>query len=713
MSDKPTKRPRRPKRSELTTATAQAERREQVPREYNLLDGVAPLAPLATDATARFAHDSFVEQRRFRRANPQGDTERRFDPEQFAATDAYRRRLQSQALDHYTNTDPLIDEEREAAYVEQPPEAIAQFRVDLVNEDFVAKLASRRLASSNNTSALTRRRQLDAQRQRIAAQSALAFEAPLRRPDTLWDIASSNTTSTLTVDERGADNTTMAVDRQIEYDRALLREIDNELNEIDDMDDDDDDAEDLRTGQLRRTLQEERDQVQQRLDEYEQQRAGNDDDEDEDDDEDDRMEQSVHAEDNGGEKEDGAEEDKGQNTEALINLPMIGELEARDLLTVNALHMLDNDLRGPFMQLSEPAMIWQLLNAHVLQHEQHKRHVHLIELVRAMALKGAKYGGLAHVASAQRLGSLVDADFFGSFLDERGRLTGGHEHFVDGTTRFVVLKFYCVRRNKDNSGVIDGKRYAESGATTGASTDKQMHRLLERTDIDELANAGNEHIRLNRAGLYDAHNRIDDAEDDGTDEYSSLHDIKYLEREFMFCVRLVCVEAADVGYGEPLAEYVSDEERDEGDTIALPPELADAASRSPTVGSSATSLLSSTAATRSSATGLLSSSSSQLSTHSHTSSSLLSGLDDLASGAADHSDDDQEEAEHDLEQHRQMAATADYMPGERINITIDQGRHVVGRWHAGRFIQHVNGHQIGPLCVRAFLFYANDSQRKQ
>src|SRR5690606_14185608 len=126
-----------------------------------------------------------------------------------------------------------------------------------------------------------------------------------------------------------------------------------------------------------------------------------------------------------------------------------------------------------------------------------KQHYNLIELVQAMNLSGAKYAGLAHVCVDARLSSVIDRDFYQSFLDaDSGALLGGHEHY-DGEeqlTRLVVIKFYCARNNKTTSALVDHPPYRDSHAA-GETTATQMKDLLQRTDLNEAVDRDLQHAR--------------------------------------------------------------------------------------------------------------------------------------------------------------------------------------------------------------------------
>ena len=697
------KRTKRPKRSELTTATAQAERREPLPVQYNPLEQVAPVQPTASDAVARFRFDEFVDQRRYRRANPNGPSESRLDADQWRATPAYEQRLLSQPLDQYIAEDPLIDEEREAAYVEQPPEAIAQFRNDLHNPRLLALAKRGHMQSASPSSQLALQRQLANAPRNIQRQTADRLLGAFANADTTRNASTLQADKSPQAAKYDGPDPDNLFDRQevlsdgpennahVRYDADLFikKNIEAELNDLDAIDDEDEEN-GTDNACLRRELLAELAEVEARIASRE---------------ESDDMSDSSEA-------SSSTAQENGPNR-SRSTVAAVGDMEARDLLQTNALIMLPAGMRSQFMQLAEASLIWQLLQPLILQHEEHKRHYNLVELVRAMALCGAKYAGLAHVGSELPLRELVDKKFYASFLDKKsGELLGGHEHCcTDGgaaKTRFVVLKFYCVRRNKSNAAAIDGADFAESGATTGKAADRHMSRLLDRTDINEKVDARNKHTQLHREGLYDVDNRIEDAEDDGTDEYSTLHDIRYLDREFMFCMRLVCVEAVDVDDGPVEPCYASE---DEDEDVQLPPELALAAEEERRDRAAAThvSIVGSEADNFSSTIDL----DTDRSSHMYTDSVSTTSSAPTRSYAAEcHSDDDERENEHDMQQHTVLAATADYMPSNTLHTTLDDAKHHVGKWQAPRFMQIINSHFLAPLCVRSFLFYVNDTMRK-
>ena len=387
------------------------------------------------------------------------------------------------------------------------------------------------------------------------------------------------------------------------------------------------------------------------------------------------------------------EPDKGEGVERVDNsdaaLKVIGDQHARNLLDYNPLSVLALTARCDLMRVPDIACVFSVLNPIVLQHEEHRRHYNIVELIRELALCGCKYDGCLQVESPQRLGDLLDSDFYGSFLEEQehgGRvLVGGHEHFEtveenDGKTsrqrtRLAIFKFFLVQRNVANSNLLqlvdENSARTVTNETTGA------------------VNAENEAMRLNRAGLYDLD--IDGTDKDASEMsvYSSMHNIKYLAREFMLALRVVCVEVdkENEEYGEVC---VSDDE-----SIYVPPNakqgavMAEMEERDEETFEGATLL--SESDTTTATTAILSSS---------LSSSKRARIENREVPVR-RIEVEQDEAETDMTRNADAA-----LPDERLTMTIEEAGRLVGTYKRNLFLQRVNGKEFGVLCPRAFMFYA-------
>ena len=213
--------------------------------------------------------------------------------------------------------------------------------------------------------------------------------------------------------------------------------------------------------------------------------------------------------------------------------------EARQLLVHNPLTRLQHTMHRDFLMLPEVAHLWQLLFPLQLQQERHKRDYNAVEFIRAMNMCGAKYDSCVLLSVTEPLGQLVDQQWFAPYLDkESGRLGGAHEHYDEERRRTVlaVFKFFCVRRNKGNVGALS--KYA-------LHDDKRSNLLnTDAFDPNAVVNRSQQYTALNKGGLYDADNVDDNDTDDGTSEYGSLHEIRNLAKEFMFCIRVVCAVPA-------------------------------------------------------------------------------------------------------------------------------------------------------------------------
>lgn len=369
-------------------------------------------------------------------------------------------------------------------------------------------------------------------------------------------------------------------------------------------------------------------------------------------------------------------------------------LQARGLLNVNPLAILRMANRASLLQLPDVRSVYQLLNPIVMQHEQHRRHFNIVELVREMNLCGCKYDGCEQAVVEQPLGKLVDGVFYRSFLDENERLRGGHEHFDSNNTQLCILKFYLVHRNAANCQVLqivdeNGRREQRSGPPEDS-------------------------MRLNRIGLYDIDPDAADRDLYENDAYSSMHNIKHLYAEFMLCLRVVCVEVRP-----PPPPEVSQVDVDESDTESCVSVLDDDFVVPAPFASSSTTHT--TAADEASTSWTIQGGAVPVPMNSASSGPLaqaLSAARITAESAVQPRqpmpapapqivvEDGPREEDDDCE--TKLALEAGHaVPDERVVLTLEQATRLVGAHKANKFLQRVNSNSVGLLCIRAFMFYAN------
>lgn len=676
-ADKPTANAPLPRktRDQLTTAIARAEVRDTRPPVYDPLETVAPLRPYTYISESKFKYDQFISQRRYARRGLHGENDSRFDPEQHDATPVYKQRLESMPLDVYTEADPFIDDEREANLIEQPPEAQEQLRTDLRNQSFIASIKGPVTRAEHVPVDLRRAREVAAQAQRTTRQIETQLaKSTVQNPDFFTELAGYRMVEPA---KKAAVITA--------NDDALIRAIDAELTTLAENEDDDDEDDNIRD-QHRAALEKEREEL------LATHNKDNDDDDDgDDDDADDKVpEGAAHA----------------------SAVPVITAYEAQQLLECNPLVSLHTNLRTHFLQLPEAAKVWQLLYPIVCQHESHRQHYNIVELVRAMNLCGAKYDGCIKLRARARLSDLLDRKFYASFM-KQGRLVGGHEHWPEDEsyTTFTVFKFYLVRRDKANTEALAEKGAAATTASTTAA--KKTNALMDKeaTNIDNQIDQGRRHMVLNTAGLYDADERPENTDDDGTDEYGTLHDIKFLDREFMFSLRVVAVDPVDLADCEPYNGYVSMEDND----YELPREAAVIPRDGETQTQQSVWSINNERTNRGTSNTSTSRPSGSGGARATRSGSRFEDDDDDDLDAMDahaedaaayvHSDDDDDDAER-LAYEASMQ-TKPFMPPNSIVLTGAQAHHLVGKWKAPEFMQRVNTHMIGQLCIRSFMFYAS------
>lgn len=642
----------RKKRDQLTTANARAEKRDARPLTYDPFRVDAPLQPQTYMSTSAFKYDDFVGNRRYARRNLHGDADNRFDADFHEPPATYKAHLEAQPLDGLTDEDGAIEAEKEANLIAQPPEAIASLRQDLANKNFIHAIKGPVTRSTAPSRELERKQQLVEQAAAQTRQIETAFtKARDQDPDFFTHLS-------------GYELIRRRISQNKDNDKALLEAIERELQALATRGTEDDDLIDEdELARQRAALEAERDEIK-------------------------RLAATEVAE--TGEMQ---EPDESQ-------VAQIGDAEARQLLEPAPLLALHVTMRVQFLQLSEPAQIWRLLYPLVCQHETHRRHYNIVELVRAMSLRGAKYDGCVKVRTKRRLGPLLDRKFFGSFIDKTtGNLVGEHEHWHQGWTTFVVFKFYLVRRNKANTEVLNKKAADTANASTSSKVAPPTDLTDEATNnMENRFDAQKRHMLLNKAGLYDSERRGDD-EDDGTDEYGSMHDIKYLDKENMFSMRLVCVEAQP---SEEAEGYASMDDND----YELPAELHLSEQ------GGAQSVWSINDKQRSSSQPSGTNTSSARPSRSADAAASDDGdafdEDKVEDPAFVHSDDDDDE---ERDAHKRAAATMQFMPQDSVVLTLEQAQHLVGKWRAEAFMHRVNSHTIGTLCVRSFMFYAAGGQK--
>jgi len=657
----------RPRRADLSTATAAPAERPRPPPLFDpFRDGPAPLQPEDFLSDRRhdgklleFKYDEFLSARRVARRNVHGAIETAFDAESIKPTRAYLRKVESRAIEDQIEVDEEVERERLAGVIEQPDEVKAQLRADLRNPRFIDAIG-KTVIRSKSAAAAARAHLAPDEPVRIEPVLAGATE-PDRNPDFF--------THMQTFDGYDAIRASMAKRRR-RHDTLVEQDDDAELASDELLGDD--------------------------------------------------ATRAVGAPDVGSDDGDGGGGGGGGGGDALYATDL-SDAQARALLDVNPFASLRMAARCDLMRVLDVASIYRMLYPLVMRHEEHREHFNLAELVRALAVRGAKYDGCVQVHSARRLGDLLDRRFYGSFYDGGGELCGGHEHYQRQTrgTRFCVLKFYLVQRNAENCGLLQ---------------------VVDETSRRE--GHANRAARLNAAGAYDMGE--DAKEEEGADIYGSMHDVQSLHREFMLCMRLVCVECAeDPRFGiDDDADDDNAESSDEScasvldEDFVLPPEFggelpeaaeADEASER-AFGSEQSAytvdgdqegsatiapdrLLSSESSTSHVREVEVAASSSRFGdARSRTSNALVSDkLSDAHAGGWMDDDDDDDDAEPDTELVR---GDPDAMPNRFLALSHKQAAQLVGKPRAVAFLQRINGRSVGVLCPRAFMFYAVDPNER-
>jgi len=675
----------RPKRSELSTATAvSGGKKDKEPPLFDpFQDGAVPLQPEDFVSEHRhdgrlleFKYDDFLTTRRVARRNVHGDIETRFDPETLVPSAGYLRKIAEQNVLEQVDVDEAVEREMLAGVVEQPQEIQEQLRRDLQNPKFLDAITKTVVRSKKASAAAAANG--DASSERIEPVRWEAASDAANNPDFFTHVETFDGYDTL---------------------RAHMRKRRRER----------------RFEQLAAEAAKDSDA-----------------------DADDREVESKSGEDDA---EASEELDVGQFGTIL------SDAQARDLVQINPFASLRMAARCDLMRVVDVASIYRLLYPLVMRHERHRTHFNIVELVREMSVRGAKYDGCVQVRSKRRLGALLDRGFYESFYaDETSdRLLGGHEHYqpASHTTRFCVFKFFLVQRNAENCA------------------------LLQIVDETSRRHAhSNRAARLNAGGAYDVDQTARDTEK--ADSYGSMHDIEHLHREFMLCLRLVCVECnedarvtrepttdaededsetscasvADDEFEEP-AEFEPRRVRrwraqsqasestsrshasahDDLDSVDLSGiTLDDNTTDSATIAPDG--LLSSESSTsrvrrvqiETSASNISNSSSAQANSATPASASSLrlsgaSDLDELLDDefGDDFDDDDDDDDEPDT---NMVLDDIDAMPTNHVMLNHKRAAQLVGKPRSAAFLQRVNARSIGVLCPRAFMLYAVDPLQK-
>ena len=624
--------PQRKQLSELTTATAQRQRPVGY-REYNPIEGeVAPIEVQEVELESQIRVGGEVSTRRYRSLNMHRD-DVHFDASDYPATDDYRARLEREPVDGPDEGfDPLIEEELDArARLRQPPESIMAFRDDLANPEFVRGLTGERIVPRQPPVQVLHEEARPGVTAAVAARAADAMTREAARVD----FFAAQRTYNLPGPMREAREREQRAAQEANF-RAVLEQLDSELINAP-------------TGAgagLRQQLEQERALLQL-----------------------DRPAPTADA----SAATDTTSTDSAQS--AVADEALLETEAARDLFSVNPLELLPTDLRGNFMSLPEISAVWRLLYPSVLQAERHRVHVNAVELVRAMALCGAKFDGSIRLATRARLGELLDREFYGGDLDGT-TLCGGHEHYEKASARttLTIFKFYVVRRTKDNVALL-GRAMEEQ---TKASATKPA------TEARAANRAGADFMQLNARGLLDLEpTQVLDTESDGTEAEGTQHSIRYLAREFMFCVRVVCVEppACDCHDDDGGEFYPSETDEPGANDINVSFFEKSGAPDS-----------------RDDVLDL------DLSDDAEESAWRTGDGGGNASDAAFfvHSDDE----EH-VELARYKRSTHESAPPATVHVAKRTAEHCVGKWKADVFAFQINTHVLKRLCVRSFLFYSD------
>lgn len=600
---------------QLNSATARVQRPAGY-RDYNPIEGdVVPLNPEVIVCESEVNIGGQAVQRRYHSLAMHGAIDYHFDADDYPATAAYTARLEREPVDAPdTGFDPLFEQELDARRaLTQPPEAISDFRGDLADPEFVHRLTGDPIVPHQPPL------QVLHEQAKVTVTESLAKTAAglMAESGARADFFAAQPEYNLPGPLREAREREMLASQEANF-RAVLEQLDNELIKVP-------------TGvndTLRRQLEEERTML-------------------------------------GLDQPPAPAPAPAAPTAAVANAKLLSTEEARELFTVNPLALLPVEMRGNFMSMPEISAVWRLLYPYILQTERHRAHVNTVELVRGMALCGAKFDGCIRLSTHARIGDLLDRDFYGGSYDVNDRLLGGHEHYDEvgggGRTTLAIFKFYVVRRSKENVALLS--RAIEEQTKTSGDRPATESRAANR--------ASTQFLNLNAAGLLDLDGPMIDTESDGTEAEGTLHSIRYLAREFMFCIRVVCVEPPACDCTDDAEFYPSDadEPGPTSDNVSFFDKRTTRADDDD--------------------------------------DELLDEIEDDAANAEDgrffvHSDDETE-----IELARYKRSTHESVPASAVNVNKKCAEHCVGKWKADEFSFQINTQVLKRLCVRSFLFYSD------
>lgn len=584
-----------------------------------------PFAPEVVQCESEFREGGEVTRRRYNSLAMHGVIDYHFDADDYPATAEYAARLERDAVDAPdTGFDPLEEQERDArARVQQPPEAIYAFRDDLHNPEFLRRIT---------TDAVVPRRAptevLHEQAKAGVTAAVAGTAANLLRTNTLEAFTALPEYS-LPDQMRQVRAREARAGQEANF-RAILEQLENELFRIPAGVND----------ELRRKLEEERAMLQ--------------------------LDRPP------GEQEAPAAPAAATTAKEPAEETLLTHEAARELFVLNPLELLPVEMRGNFMSLPEISAAWRLLYPYIIQTENRRTHVNAVELVRAMALCGAKFDGCIRLATRSRLGELLHSEYYASDLDTEGRLCGGHEHFDNERTTLVLFKFYVVRRTKDNVARLTRTMEEQNSAAVAKPA----------TEARAANQAGSKFMNLNPRGLLDIDSQVGDAESDGTEEQGTQHSIRYLAREFLFCISVVCVEPPATDCVEGADFYPSDTDEpnsNSGDVSFFKRQRTDE-----------------------------SSSSGDEEDEQQLVPTEMSEDVEVDGGGSDacffvHSDD--EEGEIALERYKR--STHESIPAPVLTVSKKTVEHCVGKWKSDVFSFQINSHVLKRLCIRSFRFYAD------
>lgn len=626
------KQPRQPRaprkaREELTSADISTSRRLEARREYNPLENEhIPLQPEVIVDESRFSFGGQVTTRRYNTLAMHGADDIHFDADDYPATAEYRSRLEREgAIEPYSEFDLAVEPERAARRrLQQPPEAIDAFRNDIANPEFINRMLHQSTVAPQRPPL-----QVLHERAKAAMTESMVGRATdlMKTRASVGDTFAARPDYNLPAAVREAQERETRTAQEANF-RIVLEQLDNELLRAP-----------LGNTQLRRQLEEERASMQ---------RAAT------------------------GTAAAAAPEAPAAPATPATSATLLTVEEAREFFTVQPLERLPVGMRGNFMSLPEISATWRLLYPFIVQTERHRTHVNAIELVRAMALCGAKYDGCVRLGTRARLGELLDRDFYANELNSSdGRLVGGHEHFdlsgVEQTTTLQVFKFYVVRRNKDNVALLDRAIQEQTRASANKPAD--------------TASAANRNARdfmnLNPSGLLDLDLHTRDTESDGTEAQGNQHNIRYLAREFMFCVRVVCIEPPACDYPDDAAAEFYPSDADE-----------------PTVNNTNVGFFAE---------------SEKADSDDDNNDDVFERTDESTPPADGHffvHSDDESEVEELV---RYKRSTHESAPQPAIKLHKKTAEQCVGKWKADTFLFQINTQALKRLCIRSFLFYSEAS----